>query len=57
MEDKPKILINKAKDRRPQCNFCLSRERVYHVKGDRLTAVMSICTDCMTKISDKLNSL
>jgi len=52
--EKIKLVITENKSKYSQCNFCLSRDNVIDVKGDRLSTVMSLCKDCIKKINDKV---
>jgi len=52
--EKIKLIITENDSKYAQCNFCLSRDNVIDVKGDRLSTVMSLCKDCIKKINDKV---
>lgn len=48
-----KVEIKKCTDLHPQCNFCLSKQNIYNVRGDKLSFVASICINCITKIFEE----
>jgi hypothetical protein len=50
------IEIVKYTSKYGQCNFCLSKNELYNIRGDRLPFVATICKKCMTKIADVIGT-